>query len=50
MNCLQLGDWMTNEAMCFKISAFQAMLPAAMKAKYEKVINIIEDKKDATSS
>ncbi|MDM5454515.1 primosomal protein N' [Peribacillus simplex] len=43
---LQLGDWLTKEAMCFKISALQAMLPAAMKAKYEKVINVIEDKKN----
>ena len=24
---LTLGDWMTNEAMCYKISALQAMLP-----------------------
>ncbi|MCF7621700.1 MULTISPECIES: primosomal protein N' [Bacillaceae] len=43
---LQLGDWLTNEAMCFKISALQAMLPAAMKAKYEKVIKVVDDKKD----
>ncbi|MGE7649447.1 primosomal protein N' [Peribacillus frigoritolerans] len=43
---LQLGDWLTKEAMCFKISALQAMLPAAMKAKYEKVIKAVEDKKD----
>ncbi|MFE5427992.1 primosomal protein N' [Peribacillus simplex] len=43
---LQLGDWLTKEAMCFKISALQAMLPAAMKAKYEKVIKVVEDKKD----
>ncbi|PJN87093.1 primosomal protein N' [Bacillus sp. mrc49] len=43
---LRLGNWLTNEAMCFRISALQAMLPAAMKAKYEKVINLIEDKKD----
>ncbi|MGE7760717.1 primosomal protein N' [Peribacillus sp. NPDC097895] len=43
---LQLGDWLTKEAMCFKISALQAMLPAAMKAKYEKVINVIEDKRN----
>ncbi|MFJ7365415.1 primosomal protein N' [Peribacillus frigoritolerans] len=42
---LQLGDWLTKEAMCFKISALQAMLPAAMKAKYEKVIKVVEDKK-----
>ncbi|ASS93281.1 primosomal protein N' [Peribacillus simplex] len=43
---LQLGDWLTKEAMCFKISALQAMLPAAMKAKYEKVIKVVEAKKD----
>lgn len=42
---LKLGDWMTKEAMCYRISALQAMLPAALKAKYEKVINIIDDKK-----
>ncbi|MET1177965.1 primosomal protein N' [Peribacillus simplex] len=43
---LQLGDWLTKEAMCFKISSLQAMLPAAMKAKYEKVIKVVEEKKD----
>ncbi|WP_260284218.1 primosomal protein N' [Peribacillus aracenensis] len=43
---LQLGDWLTKEAMCFKISALQAMLPAAMKAKYEKVIKVVEEKMD----
>ncbi|USK76475.1 primosomal protein N' [Peribacillus frigoritolerans] len=47
---LQLGDWLTKEAMCFKISALQAMLPAAMKAKYEKVIKVAEDKKDQLPS
>ncbi len=46
---LTLGDWMTNEAMCYKISALQAMLPAALKAKYEKVINIIDAKRDELS-
>ncbi|WP_374721921.1 primosomal protein N' [Peribacillus tepidiphilus] len=35
---LELGDWLTEETLCYKISAFQAMLPAAMKAKYEKKI------------
>ncbi|MGE7779194.1 primosomal protein N' [Peribacillus sp. NPDC097264] len=47
---LQLGDWLTKEAMCFKISALQAMLPAAMKAKYEKVINIVDGKKAQLST
>ncbi|GIN57561.1 primosomal protein N' [Lederbergia ruris] len=35
---LALGQWIANETLSFKISAFHAMLPAAMKAKYEKYI------------
>ncbi|MBS2968931.1 primosomal protein N' [Metabacillus sp. KIGAM252] len=35
---LELGKWLTEKTLCFQISAFQAMLPAAMKAKYEKRI------------
>ncbi|WP_459213475.1 primosomal protein N' family DNA-binding protein, partial [Metabacillus niabensis] len=38
---LQLGQWLTETTLCFKISAFQAMLPAAMKAKYEKVLGLL---------
>ncbi|MEI5906121.1 primosomal protein N' [Bacillus spongiae] len=33
---LELGNWLTEKTLCYKVSAFQAMLPAAMKAKYEK--------------
>ncbi|KHF30821.1 primosome assembly protein PriA [Anoxybacillus sp. BCO1] len=39
---LQLGKWLTETTLCFMVSAFQAMLPAAMKAKYEKDIRLIE--------
>ncbi|MEC0665453.1 primosomal protein N' [Priestia flexa] len=35
---LELGHWLTEKTLCFKISAFQVMLPAAMKAKYDKKI------------
>ncbi|MGD6816221.1 primosomal protein N' [Metabacillus sp. 84] len=35
---LELGKWLTEKTLCFQISAFQVMLPAAMKAKYEKKI------------
>jgi primosomal protein N' (replication factor Y) len=38
---LELGQWLTEKTLCFKISAFQAMLPAAMKAKYEKVLRLL---------
>jgi primosomal protein N' (replication factor Y) len=40
---LQLGKWLTETTLCFMISAFQAMLPAAMKAKYEKEIRITSE-------
>ncbi|VEF48453.1 primosomal protein N' [Bacillus freudenreichii] len=35
---LNLGHWMAYETLSFKISVFHAMLPVAMKAKYEKII------------
>ncbi|MGG5253002.1 primosomal protein N' [Neobacillus sp. SM06] len=37
---LVLGDWLTEHTLSFQILAFQAMLPAALKAKYEKVIRL----------
>lgn len=38
---LKLGEWLTERTLCYKISAFQVMLPAALKAKYEKKIRLI---------
>ncbi|WP_227395576.1 primosomal protein N' [Jeotgalibacillus aurantiacus] len=40
---LSLSDWMTKETMCYRISALQVMLPAAMKAKYDKVFVPLTD-------
>lgn len=40
---LQLGDWLTDASLCFKIQAYQAMLPAALKAKYEKKVKLLVD-------
>jgi primosomal protein N' (replication factor Y) (superfamily II helicase) len=37
---LDLGHWLTENTLCFKIAAFQAMLPAALKAKYEKKVRL----------
>lgn len=39
---LELGEWLTDHTLCFKISAFQVMLPAALKAKYEKTVKLAE--------
>lgn len=35
---LKLGEWLTDHTLSYKISTYQAMLPAALKAKYEKKI------------
>lgn len=40
---LQLGDWLSEETLCYRISAYQVMLPAALKAKYEKKIRVTTD-------
>lgn len=40
---LSLGDWLTEKTLCYKISAYQVMLPTALKAKYEKKL-ILADK------
>lgn len=37
---LELSDWLTQQTLCYKISAFQVMLPPALKAKYEKKIRL----------
>jgi len=37
---LKLGQWLTETTLCYQITAFQAMLPAALKAKYKKELVI----------
>lgn len=41
---LLLGDWLTETTLCYKISAYQVMLPSALKAKYEKKLKLTEKK------
>lgn len=37
---LELGIWLRETTLCFLITAYQAMLPAAMKVKYEKELHL----------
>lgn len=37
---LKLGYWLTNETLCYMISAFQVMLPTAIKATYKKQLQL----------
>ncbi|MCG6795165.1 primosomal protein N' [Geobacillus sp. YHL] len=42
---LDLGRYLTETTLCFAISAYQAMLPAAMRAKYEKTLRLTDEEK-----
>lgn len=35
---LELAKWMKNETICYEIDCLQAMLPSALRAKYEKLV------------
>ncbi|WP_108669749.1 primosomal protein N' [Peribacillus acanthi] len=39
---MDLADWLTDETLCYRISAYQVMLPAALKAKYRKKLRLAE--------
>ena len=41
---LYLGNEISNKTLCSKISAYQVMLPKALKASHKTNINIKEDK------
>lgn len=38
---IALSKWMKRETLCYEIDALQVMLPAALRAKYEKIIRYI---------
>ncbi|MEC1547072.1 primosomal protein N' [Bacillus rugosus] len=38
---MNLSSWLSDKTLSFKITALQAMLPAALKAKYEKELKIV---------
>ncbi|KZE38206.1 primosomal protein N' [Bhargavaea cecembensis] len=42
---LELADWMKQTTLCFEIDALQAMLPSALRAKYEKIVHVLEPEK-----
>ncbi|MFZ3587976.1 primosomal protein N' [Bacillus sp. DJP31] len=45
LELLQLGKWVSEQTLSFQISAYQAMLPAALKSKYEKEVMLKQAEK-----
>ena len=40
---IDLGEYMAMETYSFRISCYQTMLPAVLRAKYEKKVSIIDE-------
>ncbi|SJN35001.1 Helicase PriA essential for oriC/DnaA-independent DNA replication [Marinilactibacillus psychrotolerans 42ea] len=45
---IDLGEFMAKETFSFRISCYQTMLPAVLRAKYEKKISLIDDLEEET--
>lgn len=43
---VRLGRWISAMYLCHEVTAIQAMLPAALKAKYERAIEVAEEPGD----
>ncbi len=37
---MQLGEWLAGQTLCYLYTAYQTLLPAAMKANYKKVVSV----------
>ncbi|MGM9945840.1 MAG: primosomal protein N' [Lysinibacillus sp.] len=40
---LKLSKWLKQQTICYEIDALQAMLPSALRAKYEKIVHATVD-------
>jgi len=45
---IDLGEWMAQTTYSFRISSYQTMLPAVLRATYEKVVKLADDVSDET--
>src|SRR5699024_4959909 len=43
---IDLGEWMAQSTYSFRISCYQTMLPAALRARYEKVVKLVDEASD----
>lgn len=39
---LLMAKWLKNETICYEIDALQVMLPSALRAKYEKIVKLLD--------
>lgn len=41
---IQLGEWMAETTYSFRITSYQTMLPAVLRARYQKIVELIDKK------
>lgn len=39
---IKLGEWLSERILCYKVMAYQAILPSVMKASYKKLLRVKE--------
>lgn len=39
---IKLGEWLSERTLCYKVMAYQAILPSMMKASYKKLLRVKE--------
>lgn len=43
---IELGEWMAQTTYSFRISCYQTMLPAVLRARYQKVVKLVDEVTD----
>lgn len=43
---IDLGEWISQRSYSFRIMVYQSMLPAVLRARYEKIVKIVDPKKN----
>ncbi|MDN6195984.1 MAG: primosomal protein N', partial [Atopostipes suicloacalis] len=44
---IELGEWIAQKSYSFRVMVYQSMLPAVLRARYEKIVKIIENNADS---
>ncbi|MCZ8535589.1 primosomal protein N' [Paenisporosarcina quisquiliarum] len=47
---LEMTKWLKRHTLCYEIDALQVMLPSALRAKYEKILGIVDHNVDLPQS
>lgn len=43
---IELGEWMAQTTYSFRISSYQTMLPAVLRARYQKIVTLVSEVSD----